>query len=224
MENAWYTIKNVAQIDTPALAIYYDRLEENITRVIQMAEDIKQLRPHVKTHKSQAITQLLLERGIRKFKCATISEAEMLAQCNVPDVLLAYQPVGPKQSRVLNLIKTYQDTQFSCLVDQIEVAECLSRHVRAQKNVVIPVYIDINVGMGRSGIVPGAEALKLYSQTDSLPGIRVEGFHIYDGHIRNIDLEEREKECNSSFQPVESMVETLKKSNIYPTVVAGGSP
>lgn len=50
---------------------------------------------------------MLLDAGIRKFKCATIAEAEMLGHINAPDVLLAYQPVGPKISRLLDLIKAY---------------------------------------------------------------------------------------------------------------------
>ena len=49
----------------------------------------------------------MLEAGIKKFKCATIAEAEMLALAEAPDVLLAYQPVGPKADRLVHLIDKY---------------------------------------------------------------------------------------------------------------------
>src|SRR5699024_9497409 len=98
-------------------------------------------------------TQLLLEAGIRKFKCATIAEAEMLAMCTAPDVLLAYQPNGPKLQRFVNLIKKYPKTRFSCLIDnQITATEISS--IAGANHMTIDVYIDLNVGMNRTGIIP----------------------------------------------------------------------
>ncbi len=60
---------------------------------------------------------------INKFKCATIAEAEMLGLCNAPDVLLAYQPIGPKIDRFINLIKHYPETNYSCLIDNYPAAK-----------------------------------------------------------------------------------------------------
>ena len=39
----------------------------------------KRLWPHVKTHKLPQLVRMQLSHGIRKYKCATIAEAEMLA-------------------------------------------------------------------------------------------------------------------------------------------------
>ena len=102
---AWYTIDNIAELDTPALVLYPDRVRENIRHAIAMVGDPAWLRPHVKTHKSPEVTRLMLAAGIRQFKCATIAEAEMLAMEGAPDVLLAYQPIGPKALRFVTLIK-----------------------------------------------------------------------------------------------------------------------
>src|SRR6478735_6311814 len=116
----WYTILNVEDLDSPALVFYPERVKNNIAKLLTMVpgkED--QLRPHVKTAKSKEPVLLMMEKGIRKFKCATIAEAEMLGQCNVPDVLLAYQPVKPRLSRLFTLIELYPNTVFSCLVDNI---------------------------------------------------------------------------------------------------------
>ena len=107
MPESWYLADDINQIDSPALLIYKDRVQHNIALAIQIVGDAARLRPHVKTHKSPEATKLMLEAGITKFKCATIAEAEMLAQCGAPDILLAYQPVGPKIGRLLKLVQIW---------------------------------------------------------------------------------------------------------------------
>src|ERR1700750_934200 len=116
-EQSWYIINDIEKLDTPALVIYPERVKENIVILKSMIDDVSRLRPHVKTHKSKEAALLMLDAGITKFKCATIAEAEMLGMANAPDVLLAYQPVGPKLERFIKLNKVYPATKFSCLVD-----------------------------------------------------------------------------------------------------------
>src|SRR5687768_11286747 len=95
----WYELKDPDQVDSPALIIFPDRVKENIRILISMIDDVKRLRPHVKTNKSSEACRLMMEAGVEKFKAATISEAEMLAVSGAQDILLAYQPVGPKVKR-----------------------------------------------------------------------------------------------------------------------------
>ena len=155
----WYVISNVDRIDSPALAFYPDRISGNIELAKRIIGDTNRLRPHVKTNKAAEVSRMLLDAGIRKFKCATIAEAEMLGHMNAPDVLLAYQPVGPKISRLLDLIKAYPATHYSCLVDQVENARAISALCEAG-NITLDVFIDLNVGMNRTGVLPErAEAL-----------------------------------------------------------------
>ena len=149
----WFFIRNIAHYDTPTLVLYPDRIRKNIDLAIEMIGDINRLRPHVKTNKIAEVCSLMMEAGITKFKCATIAEAEMLAMINATDVLLAYQPVGPKMQRLMTLIKTYPQTLFSCLLDNKETAEQLAL-LNAENNTQLSVFIDINVGMNRTGISP----------------------------------------------------------------------
>ena len=109
----WYHIKNSDELDSPALVIYPARVKENVRVLVSMVDDVARLRPHVKTHKTKEATELLLQAGVYKFKCATIAEAEMLGICDAPDVLLAYQPVGPKLKRFVAVIKnSYRDARY----------------------------------------------------------------------------------------------------------------
>src|ERR1700743_886670 len=103
----WYTIENIDQLDTPALVVFPERVRENIRLAVEMAGSPARLRPHVKTHKSPDTARLMLAAGIAQFKCATIAEAEMLAIAGAQDVLLAYQPIGPKAVRLVELIRKY---------------------------------------------------------------------------------------------------------------------
>src|SRR5262245_56813352 len=99
----WFVLENDADVASPGLLVYPDRVEENIRRMIALVGNIERLRPHMKTHKMPDIIRLQLRHGIRRFKCATIAEAEMTAGAGAKDVLLAYQPVGPNVSRFLLL-------------------------------------------------------------------------------------------------------------------------
>lgn len=218
----WYLIEAIDTIDSPALVVYLDRAKENIERLKKGIDDVQRLRPHIKTHKSKEAAALLLHAGIKKFKCATIAEAEMLAQIGAPDVVLAYQPVGPKALRFISLIKKYPDTAFSCLVDNASAAHYLST-CGQEACVSLPVFIDVNVGMNRTGISPD-KVVELFTYCASLPGINPIGLHVYDGHITDAGLAARTEKCNAAFAPVESIRGALlKKGFAQPVVIAGGS-
>ena len=223
-EQHWYTINDIDKLDSPALVTYPHRVKQNIDMLKYMIDDVFRLRPHVKTFKSKDVVQLMLDAGISKFKCATIAEAEMLAMCGARDVLLAYQPVGPKLGRLMRLIISYPDTKFSCLVDDQDIAATIS--ASAIKNSIrVNIYIDLNVGMNRTGIAPGPKALMLYMFCNSLPGINQIGLHAYDGHIHNPDIEARTAECNAAYEPVRKLQQTIKDRGYpEPVIIAGGSP
>lgn len=222
-ETPWYVINDLSKLDTPALVIYPKRVKQNIALLTEAIDDVNRLRPHVKTHKTREASQLMLAAGIRKFKCATIAEAEMLAQCGAPDVLLAYQPTAVKMHRLLELINAYPTTTFSCLVDNLDTANELSRQA-VEAGIVVPVYIDLNVGMNRTGIAPDANVVTLYTELATLEGVTPVGLHAYDGHMRNPDLAARTDECNAAFGPVEQLKDQLKALGFGPVIVAGGSP
>jgi D-serine deaminase-like pyridoxal phosphate-dependent protein len=219
----WFEISNIGQIDTPALAIYPDRIIENIRILKTFVPDTNRLRPHIKTNKSPDVAKLMLEAGINKFKCATIAEAEMLANVGAKDVLLAYQPTGPKIERLAGLIRKYPSTIFSCLVDNFGTAGSISK-IFSQENISIQVWIDLNVGMNRTGIKPEV-AFELAKHISALSGIKLTGLHAYDGHLRDSDLSVRTEKCDAGFIAVEVLQQKIKselKADLK--IVAGGTP
>jgi D-serine deaminase-like pyridoxal phosphate-dependent protein len=170
------------------------------------------------------VCQLLLEAGIPKFKCATIAEAEMLALTGAKDILLAYQPVGPKVKRLLALVKAFPTTQFSCLVDTTEAAQAIST-VFKEAGKAMHVFLDLDVGMNRTGMKPGTEALALYVSCTHLPGITPVGLHAYDGHLRDTGLAVRKEKCDQAFEGVMALAQAIVDKGLErPILVAGGSP
>jgi D-threonine aldolase len=219
----WYQVTHTEQLDSPVLVVFPERVKANIQTAIRMVGDTLRLRPHIKTHKSPEVVKLMMAAGISKFKCATIAEAEILGICQARDALLAYQPTGPKLQRLVELIKKYPATRFSCLTDNRNSAAEQSAIFFAN-DLRVPVYIDLNVGMNRTGIAPGKGAIQLYLYCSTLKGIKPVGLHAYDGQIRNVDFNIRKVECDQAFAAVEKMKEQLMKNGMEePVIIAGGS-
>ncbi|HUQ67485.1 MAG TPA: D-TA family PLP-dependent enzyme [Flavitalea sp.] len=219
----WYTIENIERIDTPCLVIYKERIKYNIDAAVKLIKQVNNLRPHVKTNKIAEVCRMMMDAGIDKFKCATISEAEMLAMTGAKDVLLAYQPTGPKAERLNRLTQHYPETVFSCLVDDADVASALSE-VFARSGITLNVFIDINTGMNRTGIIP-KKTDKLFDHLQSLPFINIAGIHFYDGHIRDADPEKRKENSDSAYKGILKITGDFEKSlGRKIKIIAGGSP
>jgi D-serine deaminase-like pyridoxal phosphate-dependent protein len=223
----WFEFNEMADTASPALLVYRDRVKENIRRMLAIAGGADRLRPHIKTHKMREIIDLELSVGIKRFKCATIAEAELAALAGVPDLLLAYQPVGPAIRRVMGLVKTFPQTKFSVICDNESAVGELSKALEASKefNGELDLLLDLDVGQHRTGLAPGSEAVTLYRAIASLPHLKPGGLHAYDGHLSDADPEIRKAACNAAFAPVAKLKYELESASLpVPRVVAGGSP
>jgi D-serine deaminase-like pyridoxal phosphate-dependent protein len=165
-----------------------------------------------------------MAQGIDKFKCATIAEAEMLAVCDVHEVLFAYQPVGPKIERLLALCERFPDTMFSAMVDDPQVlAQISATFNRAGRR--LPLFVDINVGMNRTGIEPGERAFTLYRALFETPGVEAAGLHVYDGHAHAPDVNERQVQVEESWARAQTLADNIRAEGLpAPLVVVGGTP
>jgi len=205
----WYEIDSIDTIDSPTLIVYASRAKENIDSLIKMVGgNVDQLRPHVKTNKIAEICQMMMDKGIHNYKCATIAEAEMLGLLKAPNVLIAHQLMGPKLNRLVSLIKTFPTTKFSCLIDNIETATSVSK-IMLQEGLTINAYIDVNIGMNRSGIMTD-KAITLYNASASLSSIKIIGLHCYDGHIRETDISIRNAQTDTVFENANTLRKKLE--------------
>ena len=220
----WYEIQNVRDLITPALLLYPKRVRQNAEKMIAMAGGTARLRPHIKTHKMAEIIDMQMQMGINKFKCATITEAELLAKSGAKDVLLAMQPAGIQIRRLFQLMETYPETSFSTLVDNSDSVEQIKKE-GSLRGVSMHLWLDLNNGMNRTGIIPGTKAVNLYKSMADDPEVILLGMHIYDGHIRSFDPELRKQDCDRDFQAVSELKKALEKEGYTVTgIITGGSP
>jgi D-serine deaminase-like pyridoxal phosphate-dependent protein len=219
-----YRIADTSAIYSPALLFYKDLIRRNIARAVEMAGDPQRLRPHVKTHKTREIVRLELEAGITKHKCATLAEAEMVAGCGAPDVLIAYPLVGPNCGRLARLAALYPRTRFGVTADHPAAVEALSQAVDAAGQIV-DVLLDVDMGMQRTGIAPGPAAVELYRLIARLPGLRPGGIHAYDGHNHQESFAERQAAAQGQLEPVRKLRAALEQEGLpVPRLVVGGTP
>ncbi len=216
---------NPETIASPALLVFPDKVERNIEHMIEIVGGKpERLRPHIKTHKLGEIVKMQVAKGITKTKCATIAEAEMCARAGSPDVMMAYPPIGPNVARILELVKTFRDVKFSAVCDGLEAAGAIATQFSGAGE-TLELYIDLNPGMNRTGILPGAGALELVKFLASTKGISFGGVHAYDGHIHDADLDVRKARFKESFDPVFAFIDELSAEGIdTKALVTGGSP
>jgi D-serine deaminase-like pyridoxal phosphate-dependent protein len=218
----WFEVKEPEQILSPSLLVYKDRIAFNIDLMIAIAGNTDRLVPHIKTHKMAEVIRMQLDAGICKFKCATLAEAELLAEAGATWVLIAYQLVGPNLIRLMELKKKYQHVHIASLVDSLSTAQNLNELCEEHP---CSVFIDVNNGMDRSGHRVNPELKELYLSVADMPNLRLEGLHVYDGHIRDPHFDERKAHSDADFAPVEKLIEDLMETGLpEPMVIAGGSP
>jgi D-serine deaminase-like pyridoxal phosphate-dependent protein len=137
------------------------------------------------------------------------------------DILIAYPLVGPAIGQLASLRDEFPAAQLSCLIDSKVAAERLSDMFLDDP---LDVYIDLNVGMNRTGIKP-ADALDLWTFCQTLPGIRVVGLHAYDGHIKATDLTLRTKQADETFALADGVRQAIATAHgVTLSLVIGNTP
>ena len=221
---ALYRIDDVTQVLTPSVAIYPDLIAKNIDRAILWAGgNPGRLRPHAKTHKTIQIVTMELERGISRHKCATLAEAEMLVRAGVKDILVAYPVVGPNAARIAAMAQTHRDIRFSVLVDHPISLANLAGACR-QANCTMNVMVDLDGGMGRTGIAMGPAAIDLYRSIHEASNLRVDGFQLYDGNVEEPDPTLRQAIVDDHRERLTSFIRDVEAAGLtVPRIVVAGT-
>ncbi|MBY0586675.1 alanine racemase [bacterium] len=195
-----YRLDDTRSLLTPSLVVYPDIVQSNLRQAINWAGgNPARLRPHAKTHKTIDVIQMELALGITKHKCATLFEADMLARAGAPDVLIAYPMVGPNIGLFVELVARYAGrTDFSVLVDHPAPVPMLADALR-EKNQTSRVMIDLDAGMGRTGVLPGPAVIELARQIVGHASLQWDGLHLYDGDVDSPSPEVRADRVSQEF-------------------------
>mgnify|MGYP001438690804 CR=1 FL=1 len=97
-----------SELDTPALAVDLDGLENNIETLQRACNDLSiDLRVHTKTHKTPQIARMQVAAGAIGIVSQKLGEAQAMAAAGMEDILIVYNIVGkPKLERLTRLVKS----------------------------------------------------------------------------------------------------------------------
>lgn len=211
---------HVSEIDTPAIVVDLDILERNLCRVAEYAKSHGlRLRPHTKTHKSTRIGRRQLEAGAAGLTVAKVSEAEVMLGAGPADLLIAYPIVGhPKLERLAEVAKK---TRVTVALDSETAARDISEAAKAAQ-VEIGILAEVDVGLNRVGVTPGAQALDLARAILRMPGLRFEGITCYPGHIKSADPEGIAA-LRKVGEILSGLLDEFRRAGIDVGIVSGGS-
>ena len=164
---------------TPFLYVDLERMTTNIDMMAAAARDLGvRLRPHAKTHKVPEIARLQIAAGAAGITVSKVSEAEVFADAGFDDLFLAYEIVAPPQLQ--RLVRLAGSAQVRCAVDSREGAEALSR-AATDAGIELQVMLEIDLGIGRTGVRAGAAARELAQRIAALPSLKLIGVYGFRG-------------------------------------------
>jgi D-serine deaminase-like pyridoxal phosphate-dependent protein len=201
----------LSDLRTPALLVRLDRVRTNLDRMAELLAPhggLARWRPHVKTAKVPEVQRMLLERGLRRFKCATTLEVSVLLaladEAGVEiDLLVAMAHRGANLRRVAELARAHSRHRTSVLTeDPAHAREVRSLDAR------LGLYVDLDPDFGRSGI-PQSDRERVAATVDAC-GDALRGLHSYEGHVRAPTAAERTGVCAPLFDQLCELARSLR--------------
>lgn len=223
IEQDGYLIADPDGIQTPAMVVFEAVVDHNIVAMAEEAGGAQDLMPHVKTHKSDAITRKQLESGVAGFKCATLKELSMVLEVGAIEVVLSYPQVQRcKVERLADLVSAYPQARIHTIVSSACHVDVLSS-VAAQRSVMLHVMLDLDAGQHRTGVAFGEPAKELYRRIATAESLQGSGFHIYDGHEHFSDRIQREAAANCHLEDIRKLKFSLESEGMGVDRIVGGS-
>ncbi|KAF2830153.1 hypothetical protein CC86DRAFT_285357 [Ophiobolus disseminans] len=216
----------LATLDTPSMIVDLDLMDSNISTLMsRLLPTGVSIRPHLKTTKSALLAQRLVAAGAKGGCVAKLSEAEVMCAKGFTDVLITCEIVGkPKVARLVELWKTNREVKI--VIDSEVCAKGISDAIAESGSTAdekIAVLIDLDVGLHRTGVQPGAPALELARCIAMLPHLRLIGVQGYEGHLQHVhSFEERKAACLESMRTLVSTADALRKDGHEISVVTTG--
>jgi D-serine deaminase-like pyridoxal phosphate-dependent protein len=215
-----YRVSSIEDVLTPALVIYPDVIASNIDQTLKLlGGEADRWRVHIKTAKLALTLGMLVDRGIRNFKCATTLELLVACRSGAADVLFAYPAMGANARRAREIAQQFPTLRISVLAENDE-------QVRQWRGSRVGVFLDINPGMNRTGIEQSKrEKIIGLARAVSDAGLEFRGLHYYDGQYGGVAEAERTKATHAGYDRLLEIVSELEHSGInVPEVITSGTP
>lgn len=166
-------VLRVGDLDTPAVTVDLDLLAANIERMQTLIHGYGlAFRPHVKTHKIPEIAQMQMRAGAVGITCQKVGEAEVMSAAGVKEILITYNIIG--EQKLERLGRLARRANVSLAIDSHYTADGIARTGRTY-GVEIPLLIELDSGLKRTGVGSVEAAVELGQQIQRLDGVRLEG-------------------------------------------------
>lgn len=160
--------------------------------------------------------QLQVQAGAVGLTVAKVGEAEVMAEiCD--NILIAYPAIG--EARTKGLVELAKKVRLAVGVDSLRAAELLSA-ATVQGGVTIGIFIDVEVGYRRTGVLDTQGAVQLCEQVSRLPGLQLQGLMCFPGHILPNASDEKWADYH---RDLANVVDGAMKLGVKLEIVSGGS-
>jgi D-serine deaminase-like pyridoxal phosphate-dependent protein len=207
-------------IDTPALILDLDIVEENISAMAAYFDARPQkLRPHFKTPKTPEIARRQLAAGAIGITASKLGEVEVLARAGLGPVLLANQIAGP--AKIDRFFKAAGQVELIGTIEsEFNVREFEAGAERAGR--APDVIIEVDTGMHRCGTETPEETVEL-ARRALHAGLNYRGVMGYEGHaVLLADREKRIATARDALTTLSRHVEALRVAGLAPEIVSAG--
>ena len=209
------------RLNTPALVLDLDAFESNISAMAEACRGFGiGMRPHAKTHKSTAIAKRQIEAGARGICCATLDEAEVMAEAGLPGLLITAPLVSTEKiARLLQIMRNSPDAMV--IVDNPLNVDALDR-AAGEAGQRLNVVIDLDIGNHRTGVQTAADAVRLAADVAGRSHLSYAGLQAYGGQLQHIsDHAVRLARTRSADELIRQTVVDLTGSGLKPAIVTG---
>lgn len=184
------------RLPTPALVVDLDVLLGNLYRMQQLVAGRAALRPHAKSHKSAAIAQLQIDAGAVGVCCAKLGEAEALGAAGIEAVLLTSPiDVDAARHRLTAWLEAIPAPMI--VVDRVAAVAQLDRSA-AEAGRRLDVLVDIDVGLGRTGVAGAEGAVRLAAEVAGSAHLEFAGVQAYGGHWQHLPTREERRQATAA--------------------------
>lgn len=212
--------KHKYELDTPCLVIDITALKTNLSYMQQFGERKKVgIRPHCKTHKCSQLAQLQMKFGAIGLCVTKVSEAEVLIDYGLDNILITSPIVTPyKQQRLASCLR--KSPSLMMVVDNEKNLIDLNT-IGRQINKKVNILIDIDSGIGRTGINQ-KKVLEFAQFILTFDFLNLKGVQCYAGNLQHIySYNERKKKSLDIMIAASSIVTLLKNNNIPCDILTG---
>ena len=211
----------VSALDTPALPVDLDVMEANMARIVAACRTHGVgWRPHSKAHKTLEIARMQLAAGAIGITCAKVGEAEVMAAAGIRDILIANQIVGT--AKVERLLALAERADPIVCVDSVEnVTELDAAFLRTERR--LRVLIEVDIGMNRAGVAPGASVVALAREIARRPGLRLVGVEGWESQATTIaDRAEKERTVREAVAALAASARACREAGFTVDIVSCG--